>query len=888
MFLCYNLSVMFENIKFNGTFRSYQQKILDGADEYLADGKINIVAAPGSGKTILGLELIRRLGKPCLILSPTTTIRQQWGERFTGSFCGDGQDVDLNSLLSFDLKNPKPITSITYQALYSASAKVKCLSDEEEIDNTSVDIFKLIEDCKIGTLCLDEAHHLQNEWQKALEEFISRLGGKCTVISLTATPPYDASGGEWKRYISVCGEIDEEIFVPELVKTKTLCPHQDYIYFSYPDQSEEKLLEDYRGRVLQALEELKDSPALKSACKNLDLRTADINGWIGDGTDKLVAVCGLFKFAHLECDKQLLKQLNFKKSKEFDLERAEFAINFLLSEDKLLFDNEREELKQIFASRSLTERGKVALQISDKLKKCIIASAGKLKSIAHICNQESNNLGKELRLLILTDYIKKESLSCVGTDKEFNSISLISVFETARRACTLPIAALSGTLVILPVACSEGLKKRGVQFTYKKLADEAYAEFNFKGGNRDKVNIVGGLFERGEVNVLVGTKSLLGEGWDSPCVNALILASFVGSFMLSNQMRGRAIRVDKNNPEKTANIWHLCTLEPPDMSELTQKSGLSSDKNNIKSADFEMLKRRFDCFVGPDYDGDKISSGIERISTIRPPFDIAGVERINAETCARAAASRKTLKDEWEAAMQNCVEMHYQSVLPKDRKYPAFTIYDIGFSLLILLIASIGVWLICAGTITAFGSTDNPWLKSSGAIIVIICWFSYLALIGQNFIKHLTPKSSLKTINKCLVATLKELHLISSQSRLKVETDKKRHNISIELTNATLRDQKTFQTALCEMYSPIANPRYIILPKRRLGGYDYKRALACPAILGAKQEYAQAFAKKLKRATGRVEVVYTRTEKGRAFIKKCKRRAFVYHSSADIYLGYGN
>lgn len=60
---------MFEAIEFNGTFRSYQQEILDRADEYLADKKINIVAAPGSGKTILGLELIRRLGKPCIIRS---------------------------------------------------------------------------------------------------------------------------------------------------------------------------------------------------------------------------------------------------------------------------------------------------------------------------------------------------------------------------------------------------------------------------------------------------------------------------------------------------------------------------------------------------------------------------------------------------------------------------------------------------------------------------------------------------------------------------------------------------------------------------------------------------------------------------------------------------
>ena len=76
----------FNNIHFKGIFRDYQQRVLDNADKYLKDGKINIVAAPGSGKTVLGIELIRRLGSPCIILSPTTAIRQQWGERFKNLF----------------------------------------------------------------------------------------------------------------------------------------------------------------------------------------------------------------------------------------------------------------------------------------------------------------------------------------------------------------------------------------------------------------------------------------------------------------------------------------------------------------------------------------------------------------------------------------------------------------------------------------------------------------------------------------------------------------------------------------------------------------------------------------------------------------------------------
>ena len=65
-------------LKFDGQWRSYQKRVLDRADNYLKDKRIHIVAAPGSGKTTLGIELIRRLNQPALVLSPSINIRNQW------------------------------------------------------------------------------------------------------------------------------------------------------------------------------------------------------------------------------------------------------------------------------------------------------------------------------------------------------------------------------------------------------------------------------------------------------------------------------------------------------------------------------------------------------------------------------------------------------------------------------------------------------------------------------------------------------------------------------------------------------------------------------------------------------------------------------------------
>jgi hypothetical protein len=38
----------------------------------------------------------------------------------------------------------------------------------------------------------------------------------------------DVSPFEWQRYEELCGPVDAEVSVPELVLEGDLCPHQDY------------------------------------------------------------------------------------------------------------------------------------------------------------------------------------------------------------------------------------------------------------------------------------------------------------------------------------------------------------------------------------------------------------------------------------------------------------------------------------------------------------------------------------------------------------------------------------------------------------------------------------------------------------------------------------
>ncbi len=68
------------------------------------------------------------------------------------------------------------------------------------------------------------------------------------------------------------------------------------------------------------------------------------------------------------------------------------------------------------------------------------------------------------------------------------------------------------------------------------------------------------FFQQGITKCLIGTRGLLGEGWDASKINVLIDLTTVTTSMSINQLRGRSIRLDKEWPEKVANNWDIICL----------------------------------------------------------------------------------------------------------------------------------------------------------------------------------------------------------------------------------------------------------------------------------------------------------------------------------------
>lgn len=876
----------FSNIKFKGVFRNYQQRVLDNSSQFLIDNKINIVAAPGSGKTILGLELIRRLNNPCIILSPTTTIRQQWGQRFEKSFLKNTEPID--NYVSSNLNDIKLINSITYQALYSAINKIATSTEDEEIDYSNIELFNLVKENNIKTICLDEAHHLQNEWQKALEKFIKGLDKDITVISLTATPPYDANPTEWNRYVSTCGEIDDEIFVPELVKEKTLCPHQDYIIFNYPTEKEIESFKNQYSNAYIAILEISKLDFFADFNNRLNSLYKNDVGYVYEKFSEIVALMIFLNHIGYTPNKRIFYKLtNSKTIPSLNKKFAERAIQYLLNEEFILED-QKDAIKTILKKYNLIERKKVTLDLNDKLKRNLVSSAGKLTSISKIVQSEYDNLLDGLRMLVLTDYIKKDSIYNIGKDIPMDNISVVSIFEEIRKNNSdLNIGCLSGSLVILPNVVIEKFENYGIKnnkFSTKPLENTIYSIVNFKGNNKEKVEIVSRLFENGEIIVLIGTQSLLGEGWDSPCINSLILASYVGSFMLSNQMRGRAIRTYQNNPNKTANIWHLVTLEPEYVFEdniikqIVMK--MNEDKNHINSCDYNTLCRRFDCFVGPNYETGEIESGIERITYIKPPYSKSNIDHINQLMFDRAK-DRNSLRNSWNDAIDVSAKTIIENKIPKEVKVPTFTYQNI-----IGLLIATSIQSACISGLSTFSRViANPNTTLLAAILTIIIMIVMLFFMGKIItfiVKNSSPKKTIKGVSKAILNTLKEMELVHDGARLSVKSDELDLSILVSLKNATIHEQNIFNDAIKELLSPIENPRYVIIKKNSFNRYNYKYSFACPTIIGKDGNGANILNYNLRNIMGNMEAKYVHYDLGRKTVLQCKKKSFISENANAI------
>lgn len=878
---------MFEHLSFKGEWRKYQKRILEKSDTIMADGHIHLVAAPGSGKTTLGIEFIRRNSKPALILVPTVTIRQQWVDRIREAFLDD--ESLANEMISQNLKQPKTITVATYQALHSAinrlegDAEVEDTDDvveNEHFDFKDVDIIALFKQSSLGTLCLDECHHLRNEWWKSLETFRKSFAD-INVISLTATPPYEGDPALWERYVAMCGEIDEEITVPELVKEGSLCPHQDYVYFSFPTKEEEKQLDQFSTQKRAFLKKLSsDSVFCEAVRTSRALDGTILEDELLNEPKYLSATLIFLRHKGIEFPKQFQQLLGTSRLPAFDLAWFEILLQGMLFDVPHWYDLSEEdskELKSELKSLGLIDRKQVQLCRNKKIDQLLNQSLGKLNAVRDIFKAEYETLGSELRQLILTDFIRKDFEAHLGNPEvQYSQLGVLPYFEVLRRELVeqqldVPVAVLTGSLVIIPTTVKQRLEALfgADKITFQpvgQLDEKDYVKVRLVGSQHDLVSAVTQLFQEGQIHIVIGTKSLLGEGWDAPCVNSLILASFVGSFMLSNQMRGRAIRIWPENPEKTSSVWHLVSINLAEKKLFKKKEDEEELPIGIDSPDLELLQRRMKQFLGLHYNENTIESGVDRLDLGTIKFTKKDLTKLNQETIKRSR-NREELRARWNESLPLLEDMEVSNEVGVDKTFlPTVLLTDARK--ILTYAQAIALTELIIYIILDFAKGPSQLLYPVGllsAIVLNIVWLRYFL--------YKSPYKRLELFAEAVRrALLTSGHLETQNCKARVVSGNKQSiQTAAYLKGGTLREKEIFAQALSEFFAPIENQRYILRAKTWVN--DQTKYFAVPSMFDKRKEDAIGLLYHLEKYIGEYELIYTRNAEGRHILLDARLNA---------------
>jgi hypothetical protein len=465
---------------------------------------------------------------------------------------------------------------------------------------------------------------------------------------------------------------------------------------------------------------------------------------------------------------------------------------------------------------------------------------------------------------------------------------VVPIFETLRRAA-LPgqrLAVLTGNLVIIPKTVAAALV-RAAREGGMTDADLALTEIGecpghlrvaTTGGNAHRlVELITTLFCRGELTLLVGTQALLGEGWDAPAINSLVLASNSAAYMLSNQMRGRAIRVDPARPDKVANIWHLATVEQLPQKPIEQWMDRLNwghlNNGEAVTSDFDLLCRRFRAFEGiANSNSTQIESGLARLAWA----NAGGTKQANAFTrdCAR---NREAIAERWGRSLGNAnTRAHVRDIASPNYAPRQLSWRDtlgwLGASAISSGAFAAGYEVRQATDMATFGA-----LGMGAAAVAALASLPKLAKAVRLVVRNGSLEQSLGQVGRAVVVGLNLAGAISDRERETAGFQVRRAlsgRIDLVVDGVSRLGERAIIAAIAEILGPVQNPRYLLERRSWLMGlarYDYH---AVPTLIGQRKEWAEAFCREWRDQVGNSRLVFTRTSAGRIALLRARARSF--------------
>ncbi len=850
--------------------RVHQRAALTAVEEAEASGERRawVVLPPGAGKTLVGLETARRRGRTTVVLGPNTAIASQWlrgWNEYGGEPGASSREVEA------------PFTALTYQSL--ATFEDRDTVEDRDADGPLLDALHpngraLVERLKeVGdlTLVLDECHHLLEVWGRLLEELLTELPD-AFVLGLTATPPSTLTEEQKRLVDELFGETVFSVSIPAVVREGDLAPFAELAWLTTPTSTENEWLAAQGERFAELTAALTD-PAYGSTSffAWLDRRFAQTQQ--SDDPQEVAAVLRMVHAGLLALpDGARLTEAHrhTPTADDWVLLIAGWVQHLRgTGRDDDIVDRVREVLPSV--GYQLTRRG--IRRGRSPVDRVLARSEAKTLALAQIVQAEHLNLGDRLRMLVLCDHERASATLPVdlrGVVDEQAGSALLALEHLERSAPHLHPLLVTGTTV----AGSDDTLHR--LRAYVGRHDLVVRDGRLLGPwtSRDWVPWVTRFFEDGHARVLVGTRGLLGEGWDARAITGLVDLTTATTSTAVIQTRGRALRHDPDWPEKVALTWSVVCV-----SEDHPKGG----------NDWDRFVRKHQGFYGVDADGDVVS-GVAHVDPALSPYAppaTDGFDEHNARMVLRSER-RPDVREAWAVGtpyddtlvhtvrvtsrQQHAsrperapVVLHRDHLDVRDRRPSPWRPHPL-----------LAVGLVLA--LVAFLLNLTPAVVVAVGVATILGIQTTVAVDrGRVLAEDLARPPSIEQVAQAVADALHEAGLSPvGAAEVRVEVDEMGER-RCSLAGVDPDTSATFAAALDEVVSPMGSPRYAVPRWVLVGPVDnadgVRAALGrlrpdgevwhtVPSVLGTTGARAQSFARAWDHWVGGGQAVYTGSPAG--------------------------
>ena len=686
-------------------------------------------------------------------------------------------------------------------------------------------------DAGVRTVILDECHHLLDHWAIVVAYLAARIretGVEPLLIGLTATLPSPDDETEFENYSHLLGEVDYEVPTPAVVKEGHLAPYRDHVLFTEPTPPEAAFIRHHEGMLHDLITQVLSTPDALSYLEE-QLQPADAPD--DDATplarlDRafstdfgLTRSCALV-LREVAAQHPLLTEippvlLDRCTTDDLLAVLSRFAQTRLLSDPHAVRQWEYVRRSLADFGYALTDRG--IRRGRNPIETTLAFSAAKDHAAVEILRRElAGTDGDRIRAVVVTDFVEHGNTRGLAGDAPAGALRTFDL--VAVDPVTAPLHPVLLTAQLLRVRAEDAA---ALADSLAGLLDEPVVVVDGAGPVRDLqvrsggsgrvVGAVSELIRRGDVRLLVGTRGLLGEGWDCPAVNTLIDLTTVATSSGTQQLRGRTLRLDPAWPEKVAHNWSVSCLIPP-------RIDLDDGSEPAR------LRRRHSHLWGLSADGDgRIVSGLghalptaaaemwERMLDKDPLTSIADLDAV-----LRAHwPTRSQTRDEWRIGAP--YEPHEREVVAVRRtsRSPLLrTAQTASASAVVSFVAGTTAVGVVAVALGAFGVAVAPALGvalalGAGALAAAA---SGLRMLVRSLRDRARPAELYRAAALAVARTLHESGRIGpiDESAFVARPDgADPTRIRIEL-GGVAHDSRMIADAVEELFAPVRSPRFLL------------------------------------------------------------------------------